>query len=455
MKYLLGFDLGSSSVKTSIVEAGTGQIIASAFYPDKEAPIASPQAGWAEQNPADWWEYAKASLHRTLVQSGVDKSAIAAIGIAYQMHGLVCMDEKEVLRPAIIWCDSRAVQYGTNFTAGKLRWVKDNEPDIYARIHKILLPGDYLAYRMSGKMCTTLSGVSEMDWRDDLGVDRNLLPEIVPTFGIQGHLTAAAAEEIGLQEGTPICYRAGDQPNNALSLNVLRAGEVAATGGTSGAVFGVVDKYQPDPQNRVNAFIHVNGLTGILLCINGAGILNAWVRRTSAPELSYSEMNDLMESVPIGADGLTIVPFGNGAERVLANKETGCSLHGIRFNRHNRAHIMRAAQESIVFAFAYGLEVMRDMGMKLTAIKAPYANLFLTPVFRQTLAAITGVDIILYETDGSTGAARGAGIGAGIYKDADEAFEHLKVVMTEHPASDPTPYLEAYNRWKQIVQTLL
>lgn len=493
-RYLLGFDVGSSSVKASLVDADTGVCAASAFYPEKEAPIIAVKAGWAEQDPQMWWDNAKLSLKKVMSDAGVKGEDIKAIGISYQMHGLVCVDkDMKVLRPSIIWCDSRAVPYGEkafgalgaekclshllnspgNFTAAKLAWVKDNEPDVFDKIYKIMLPGDYIAMKLSGTINTTISGLSEgMFWDfkekdaagfllDYFGFDKNLIADIVPTFSVQGEVSAAAAAELGLKEGTPISYRAGDQPNNALSLNVFNPGEIASTAGTSGVVYGVLGEVNYDKRSRVNTFAHVNytkdlDRLGVLLCINGTGILNAWVRRNVAPEgISYSEMNDMMASVPIGSEGVTIIPFGNGAERVLENREIGCSIHGINFNKHGKAHIMRAAQEGIVFSFCYGMEIMQQMGMDIRKIHAGKANMFLSDIFRNTLAGVSGATIELYETDGSVGAAKGAGMGCGIYKDNNEAFASLKKLSVIEPdEKHRSEYLEAYTLWKEKLQKL-
>lgn len=493
-RYLLGFDVGSSSVKASLVDADTGVCAASAFYPEKEAPIIAVKAGWAEQDPQMWWNNAKLSLKKVMADAGVKGEDIKAIGISYQMHGLVCVDkDMNVLRPSIIWCDSRAVPYGEkafgeigaekclshllnspgNFTAAKLAWVKDNEPDIFAKIYKIMLPGDYIAMKLSGTINTTISGLSEgMFWDfkdkdtagfllDYFGFDENLIADIVPTFSVQGEVSPAAAAELGLKEGTPISYRAGDQPNNALSLNVFNPGEIASTAGTSGVVYGVLGEVNYDKRSRVNTFAHVNytkdvDRLGVLLCINGTGILNAWVRRNVAPEgISYSDMNEMTASVPIGSDGVTIIPFGNGAERVLENKEIGCSIHGLNFNKHSKAHIMRAAQEGIVFSFCYGMEVMQQMGMDIRKIHAGKANMFLSDIFRNTLAGVSGATIELYETDGSVGAAKGAGMGCGIYKDNNEAFASLKKLSIIEPdEKHRNEYLEAYTLWKEKLQRL-
>lgn len=486
-QYLLGFDVGSSSVKASLVDAETGQMAATAFFPEKEAPIKAVKAGWAEQDPEMWWMNAKLSLKKIMADAGATGEDIKAIGISYQMHGLVCVDKNHnALRDSIIWCDSRAVPYGDkafndlgsekclshllnspgNFTAAKLAWVKENEPEVFDRIYKVMLPGDYIAMKLSGEINTTISGLSEgMMWDfkekrpakflfDYFGFSEDVIAPIVPTFAVQSEVSAAAAAETGLKEGTPISYRAGDQPNNALSLNVFNPGEIASTAGTSGVVYGVLGEVNYDSKSRVNTFAHVNYTTeldrlGVLLCINGTGILNAWVHRNITPDLSYAEMNDLAAQAPIGADGVTISPFGNGAERVLENREVGCQIKGVNFNKHNRAHIVRAAQEGIVFSFCYGMEIMRQMGMDIKKIHAGKANMFLSPLFRDTLASTSGATIELLETDGSVGAAKGAGIGCGMYKDNVESFSTLKKIAVIEPDNTKAQqYREAYEKWK-------
>ena len=490
--YLLGYDIGSSSVKACIVEAETGKCVASTFFPKSEAPIISKQSGWAEQNPEDWWQYLKSATAEVLATSHIDSTDIRAIGISYQMHGLVCVDsDQQVVRPAIIWCDSRAVPYGEkafrelgeefclehmlnspgNFTAMKLAWVKEHEPDNYARIHKFMLPGDYIAMRLSGNISTTASGLSEgilWDFKNDgiatdllnhFGIDSSLVADIMPTFAEQGRVSAAAARELGLHEGTPITYRAGDQPNNALSLNVFEPGEIASTAGTSGVVYGVNGNVDYDKKSRVNTFAHVNHTarnprTGVLLCINGTGILNSWTKRNfMANGISYAQMNDLAAQSPIGSCGISILPFGNGAERVLENRETGCSIHGINFNNHSVANVARAVQEGIVFSFKYGIEIMEQMGMDVKKIHAGNANMFLSPIFRNTLAGVTGATIELFDTDGSVGAAKGAGIGAGIYRDNKEAFASLeRLEIIEPDADNASKYAEAYSLWKNRLE---
>ncbi len=483
---LLGYDIGSSSVKAALLDAESGTCLASASSPDDEMEIEAPQPGYAEQHPERWWHHLVRATTAVLEAAAVPAGEISAIGVAYQMHGLVLVDEQgEVLRPAIIWCDSRAVPVGTtalealgfeycqrhllnspgNFTASKLAWVRDHEPDILGRASKMMLPGDWIAMRMTGTVATTVPGLSEgilWDFVDNdvaapvlrhFELDEALLPDLVPTFGPQGTLTAAAAAELGLQAGTPICYRAGDQPNNALSLNVLEPGTIAATAGTSGVVYGVSDVAQPDPCWRVNTFAHVNHAPaaprlGVLLCINGTGILNAWLRQhVCPPGTDYGAMNAAAQRIPAGSDGVVVLPFGNGAERLLENRDPGCQIHGLSFTRHQRAHLLRAAQEGIAFSFRYGLDVMRQTGIEARVIRAGSGNLFASPIFRQALADTTGATIELFDTDGAQGAARGAGIGVGIYESASAAFAGLGASALVEPNERRSEYADAYGRW--------
>ena len=490
MSYVLGIDVGSSSVKASLLDVESGACSGSAFYPETEMEISAPQPGFAEQDPQAWYDCAKSAVRAAMRQGGVAPENVKAVGISYQMHGLVCVDkDQNVLRPAIIWCDSRAVPYGQaafdalgserclghlmnspgNFTAAKLAWVKENEPELYAKIHKIMLPGDWLAMKLTGDACSTASGLSEgMLWDfaeenaahfliDFWGFDQGMLAKVVPTFGVQGEVTAEAAEEFGLAAGTPVSYRGGDQPNNALSLNVLNPGEIAATAGTSGVVYGVTDQKKFDPLSRVNTFAHVTHSAddprfGVLLCINGTGILNAWPKRLVG-DLSYQEMDELAASVPVGSGGVTVLPFGNGAERVLGNKNIGAQVAGLDFNRHDRAHLCRAVQEGIVFSFMYGMEVMAETGIELKTIRAGFANMFMSDVFCETLAGVSGATIELYETDGSLGAARGAGYGAGIFQTLEEAFQTLEKRKSIEPGEGA--YAEAYAKWKQHLEQAL
>lgn len=485
--YLLGIDLGTSSIKVAVVDVQSQQTVAAVQYPEAETPILSLQPGWAEQSPDTWWAHVQAAILKANASGKYDPQSIVAIGIAYQMHGLVCVDkQQQVVRNSIIWCDSRAVPYGENafqqigrekalshllnspgnFTAAKLAWVKQNEPTVYEKIDKIMLPGDFIAMKLTGTISTSVSALSEgifwdfktetvsADLLSAMGISDTLLPDIKEVFSPHGALSNPVAQSLGLTAGIPVTYKAGDQPNNAFSLNVLQPGEVAATAGTSGVVYGVTDKVAYDPGSRVNSFAHVNYTAankriGILLCINGTGILNSWLKNTVFKGQSYDQMNAAAAAVSPGAEGLLVYPFGNGAERVLGNQDRGAAVKGLQFNRHHNGHIARAAQEGIVFSLAFGMEIMEQMGLHLKTIRAGYANMFLSDVFAQTFATTTGARVELYNTDGAIGAARAAGLGAGIYKNAADCFEGMKVVKAIEPNEKQTAiYQEAYQLWK-------
>jgi xylulokinase len=494
---LLGFDVGSSSIKAALLDIRTGAVTASATSPKQELAIQAPRPGWAEQDPAVWWENLLAAAAELRASAGTAWQGVRAIGVSYQMHGLVLLDKaSRVLRPSIIWCDSRAVEIGDaafrgigeknclsrllnspgNFTASKLAWVKENEPDVFARAATFLLPGDWIALRLTGSSGTTYSGLSEcilwdftknrradmvLDW---FGIPHDLVPAPAAAFGVHGSLTADAAAALGLPRGVPVSYKAGDQPNNAFSLGVLDPGEAAATAGTSGVVYGITDVPRPDSASRVNGFLHVNHAAdrprvGILLCVSGTGILYSWLRRILVGDtgsVPYDELNRVASGAPLGADGLRVLPFGNGAERTLENANPGASVHGLDFNRHGIPHLLRAAQEGIVFALRYGMEIMKGIGLQTRTVRAGRSNMFLSPLFREAFATTTGTRVELFETDGAQGAARGAGVGAGIYASLKDAFVGLRSVHTEEPAAEKAAaYEEAYAAWKGTLERTL
>ncbi len=504
-KRLLGFDVGSSSIKAALLEADSGRVVAQASSPQTELPISARRPGWAEQDPQVWWRHVVEAARQVRAAAGGDLGGVAAVGISYQMHGLVLVDRSlKVLRPAIIWCDSRAVEIGErafrgigpetclrrllnspgNFTASKLRWVKENEPEIFSRAWKAMLPGDYVALRMTGSARTTPSGLSEgilWDYQeqdlarqvlDYYGIPEELIPERVPNFAIQGEIGGEAAEELGLRPGTPVSYRAGDQPNNALSLRVLEPGEIAATAGTSGVVYGVGDRAGYDPRSRVNTFVHVNHRReapryGTLLCLNGTGILYSWLKKQLAGfgegSRAYQAMNELAGRAPAGSAGLLVLPYGNGAERTLENRNIGAALLGLDLNLHDRRHLLRAAQEGIVFALHYGLTIMADMGLRIRTVRAGNANMFLSDLFGRIFATVTGAEVELFDTDGAQGAARGAGIGAGLYADPQglpdpqAAFRSLQAIRRIAPEAGPggEAYAQAFGRWREALQARL
>lgn len=491
--YLLGIDLGTSSIKAAVIEAESGKAVAQTFYPKSEMGIDAPRTGWAEQHPDTWWKYTQHAIKSLTSHPDVRADQIRGIGISYQMHGLVLVDKDQaVIRPSIIWCDSRAVSIGQdafenigrdkclqhmlnspgNFTASKLKWVRDNEPESYEKIHKIMLPGDFLGMKLTGEILTTYSGLSEgimWDFQENQAagflfdyfqLDQQLLPQAVSSCTHQGTLKSEIASSLGLAAGIPVAYRSGDQPNNAFSLGAIHPGEIAATAGTSGVVYGVCEEIVYDPLSRVNTFAHVNHdpakpSLGVLLCVNGTGILNSWLRR-NLTDVSYDEMNQLAGQIPPGAEGLVILPFGNGAERVLENRDIGAKVSNINFNIHTDAHLIRAAHEGIAYSFRYGIDIMKDMGLEIDVIRAAHGNMFLSPIFRETLATISGANIELIDTNGAQGAARGAGIGMGLYKSFDEALGATSKIETIEPDSSSAElYEDAYQRWLQTLNNAL
>ncbi|WP_347157768.1 xylulokinase [Pontibacter chitinilyticus] len=489
---LLGIDIGTSSIKVSVVDAQTQQCVASAQYPDTETAITSTQPGWAEQSPEMWWEHAQMALGRANASGKYNPQDIGAIGIAYQMHGLVVVDkQQQVLRDSIIWCDSRAVEIGNsafdaighekslshllnspgNFTASKLAWVKKNEPQTYEKVQSVLLPGDFIAMKLTGAITTSPSALSEgvfWDFQQDalsedvlqyFKFEKELIPEVKPVFSEHGRLRPEVAAQLGLKAGIPVTYKSGDQPNNALSLNVLKPGEVAATAGTSGVIYGVSDQLVYDQQSRVNTFAHVNHATnekrvGVLLCINGTGIMNSWTRHHIGGGTSYAAMNEAAATVPVGSDGLRILPFGNGAERMLNNRQIGAHFQNLDLNLHTQAHVFRAVQEGIAFAFRYGLDIMRENGMHPQVIRAGQANLFLSPLFAEAFVNATNVPVELYQNDGSVGAAIGAGIGAGVFASAEDAFSQFRPVKLVEPQAT-AQYEPLYQEWKALLEEKL
>lgn len=488
----LGIDLGSSSIKLSVFDAKKGTVVASVTHPKEELEIVAPNPGWAEQNPENWWSNFKEAFGQ-LKKKGINPKSIQAIGISYQMHGLVLVDEQQnVLRPSIIWCDSRAVEIGNkaflalgheyslthllnspgNFTASKLAWVKQNEPEVYAKAHKMMLPGDYLAMKLSGVITTTATGLSEgVFWdfekrgvssrlMEEFGFDSSLIPELVPAIGADVKVQDKVAAELGLNSGIPISYRSGDQPNNAFSLNVLNPGETAATAGTSGVIYAVTDKNAYDKKSRINTFLHVNDSpesprNGVLICINGTGILYSWLKKllsTGKGNINYEQMNAMVDAVEPGSGGLQCLPFGNGAERVFENKLIGSHFLNLDFNRHDTSHMLRAGVEGIVFALNLGFEMLHELDIKQTTIRAGKANLFLSKSFREIFTNVTATRVELYDTDGAAGAARGAALGTQYYESPEEAFTSLELIESVEPEPQKVnQYKELFEQWQETI----
>ena len=489
----LGVDLGSSSIKLSLLDAKMGKILSSVTHPKEELAINAPNQGWAEQDPEMWWENFLQGYSQLIEKSGINPKEIQAIGISYQMHGLVLVDQNQrVLRPSIIWCDSRAVEVGKvafdslgadyclphllnspgNFTASKLAWVKQNEPEVYEKIYKFMLPGDFIAMKLSGQITTTETGLSEgvfwdfqkrqvsSELLDEFGISKDLIADTVPAIGADLNIQKSISEKLGLNESVKITYRGGDQPNNAFSLNVLNPGEIAATAGTSGVIYAVTDKNAFDKKSRINTFIHVNDTearprNGVLICINGTGILYNWLRKilnTGSGKIDYIHMNEMVDSVAPGSEGLHCLPFGNGAERIFENKQVGSHLLNMDFNRHHTSHILRASVEGIVYALNLGFEMLSDLEIPQNTIRAGRANLFLSKSFREIFVNVTGTRLELYDTDGAAGAARGAALGSGYFETPEEAFSNLEKLEEIEPDTKlVSQYENLFDEWQETI----
>jgi len=490
--YYIGYDVGSSSVKVAITEALTGKKIVSLHEPSDEMAIVAVHKDWAEQDPEKWWQHICTATKRAISKAKINANQISGIGISYQMHGLVVVDkEGKSLRNSIIWCDSRAIEIGNkafedlgtekctkhllnspgNFTASKLKWVKDNEPEIYKNIYKYMLPGDFIAYKLSGEITTTKNGLSEgMLWDyqqnsvanwllDYFEIDPSLTPKIVENFTNQGITNEEGAAKTGLVAGIPIIYRAGDQPNNALSLNILQAGEVAATGGTSGVIYAVTNQLKSKESSRINSFVHVNytkekPTVGKLLCINGAGIQYRWLKNLTGID-SYENMNTKADTITVGSDGVVVIPFGNGAERMLNNKNIDSHILNLNFNKHTNDHLCRAALEGIAFSFVYGMEILKNDDAEIKVIRTGNDNLFRSEIFSTTVATLIGHDIEIYNTTGAIGAARAVGLIDGDYKKFGESIINNDFVMSYKPLQNKEPYEKAYQNWKTELENII
>lgn len=484
--YLLGYEVGSTAIKVALIQAAENNVVDVIQHPEHDFSIISKHSGWAEQHPEMWWQDLCMATRRIISKNNINPADIKGVGIAYQMHGLVLIDkEQKALRPSIIWNDSRAITIGKkafkdlgeteclenylnspgNFTASKLRWVRDNEPEVYERIYKIMLPGDFIAMKLTGEVQTTISGLSEAilwDFKkkevakkvlDYYEIDESLIPDVVPTFAIHGEVTAEAAELSGLKAGIPVTYRAGDQPNNALSLNVLNPGEIAATSAESGVVYGIVDRPKYDIRSRLNSFAHVNyeenfDRIGVLLCLNGAGNQYGWMKHQIAVTgRHYEDMERMAATVPIGSDELCILPFGNGAERMLDEKSINSHILNLEFNRHGRGHLYRAALEGVAFSFVYGVNLLKEMGLEVDVLRVTNDNMFQSEVFSMTIATLLDCHIEVVDTTGAIGAARGAGVANGVYSSLEDALSRVTPATIYEPRLNQARCNQAYHHW--------
>ena len=486
-RYLLGFDVGSSSVKASLVNADSGKCVATAFFPEKEAPIMAVKAGWAEQDPQMWWDNAKLSLKKIMVEAGATAEEIKAIGISYQMHGLVCVDKNlKALRPSIIWCDSRAVPYGEkafkdlgadqclshllnspgNFTAAKLAWVKENEPENFKKIKKIMLPKDYLAYKLSGTFCTDYSDASGMllldvknrKWSKEMcdicGITEDMLPKLFDSFEKVGELKHDLAAELGLRDGVVIAAGAGDNAAAAVGTGTVGNNKCNISLGTSGTIFMSSDSFAVDSNNALHSFDHADGHFHLMGCMLSAASCNKWWMDEILKTKDYADEQKGIDK--LGENHVFFLPYLMGERSPWNNPNARATFTGITMDT-TREDMTQAVLEGVAFATRDMYEVAKSIGVapKRTMICGGGAK---SPLWRRMIANILNVevDVPSCEEGPGMGGAMLAMVACGAYKSVEEAAAAIvKVDKTEKPDPELVAKYEArYQQFKTIYPAL-
>jgi len=453
MAYLIGIDASTTATKALLID-DRGEIVAVAAT---EYDFQTPHPLWSEQDPALWWDGAVASVRRVLAESGIDPAAVVGVGLTGQMHGLVLVDAAgQVLRPSILWndqrtasqCDEIRARLGkselvritgndalTGFTAPKILWVQENEPDVYARIHKILLPKDYVRYRLTGDFATDRAGaggtllveLATRDWSPTVVEALGLRPEWLPPTHegtqITGVVSAAAAEATGLRAGTPVVGGGGDQAAQATGVGAVEEGIVALTLGTSGVVFATADKPFYQPEGRLHAFPHALPgkwhLMGVML--SAAGSLR-WYRDTLAPGAAYDDLLAPAAAIPAGSDGLLFLPYLTGERTPHPDPLARGAFVGLTV-RHTQPHLTRSVLEGVAFGLRDSFELMKDAGLSAIRQVRVSGGGARSPLWRQILADVLGSELVTVNTtEGAAfGAALLAGVGAGIWSNGQAA----------------------------------
>jgi xylulokinase len=454
MKFL-GIDVGTGGSRAVLIDTD-GSVIASTTV--EHAPFASPEIGWAEQDPRDWWRASAAAIRALLADENVDSGDIAAVGLSGQMHGAVFLNESdEVLRPSIIWCDQRTekqcreltTKIGaenlirlvsnpalTNFTLTKMLWLRDNEPEIWNQVRTVLLPKDYVRFRLTGDKATEVSDASgtlmldveNRKWSSEIlaavGIGENLLPELYESAEITGTISAKAAEETGLKARTPVVGGAGDNAAGAIGMGIVRPGAVSVTIGTSGVVFAVTNSPSVDLRGRIHTFCHAAPNrwhnTGVT---QAAGLSFRWFRDNFASNASYDELVAEAAKITSGADGLLWTPYLMGERTPHIDPHVRATLTGLTAS-HTKAHIVRAILEGVAFSLRDSIEIYKELNIPIENIRLGGGGAR-SSLWRQIQADVYGqtVEIVEAEEGAAYGVALLAGIGAGAWKTIDEACD--------------------------------
>jgi xylulokinase len=464
--YWLGVDVGTGGSRALLVDAN-GRVRYSFVAPHEEMRMLKPL--WAEQEPEDWWRASQLAIQGVLKQAKADGGAINGIGLSGQMHGLVLLDEKHsVIRPALIWCDQRSQRQVdeinaaagpetvlratanpvlTGFTLPKLLWVKDNEPEKYSRIKRVLLPKDFVRFKLTGEFITDVSDASgtalfdvlRRKWSDEmigiLHLDKSILPEALESSAIAGHISEEAARATGLRAGTPVVAGAGDQAASAIGNGIVRSGEVSCTVGTSGVVFAYLEKPAYDPLGRVHTFCHaIPGVWHVMGVTQGAGLSLQWYRNRFSQNSDYDELTADASLSPPGAHGLFWLPYLMGERTPHLDANARAAWVGLTA-KHQASDLVRSILEGVCYSLKDGLEIIRELGAtpSTTRLSGGGAK---SPLWHQLFANIFNQRVTTLETqEGSAfGAALLAAIGTKHYASAKEA---CKAAVHEVSAKEP------------------